>query len=73
LPERLEQHIFIEGEKEGMILVKLLAHGPFQKLNLAISELIERRTDCDIDVSQADGTRRLGPCERSDGRTGSGF
>jgi len=63
LPERLEQHVFIECEKESVILVELLAHGPFQQLNLAISKLIERRGDCNARARRAPAIAQLRACE----------
>jgi hypothetical protein len=53
LSERFEKHVFIECKKEGMVDVKLLAHGAFQEFNVTISKLIECRNDCNFGSSQA--------------------
>src|ERR1035441_5956734 len=43
LPKRLQQHIFVQPEKECVVRIKLLPHWPFQQLNVAIPKLPQLR------------------------------
>src|ERR1700739_1201296 len=43
LPKRLQKGVFIEREIKCVGPVELLAHWPFQQLDIAITELPERR------------------------------
>src|SRR5580658_5990336 len=72
-PEWLEQHVFIEGKKEGVIGVELLAHRAVRQRDLAISKLFERRGDRNLGAASAAGGRASSPRERGDCRSGPGF